>query len=239
MGTNSGVARRHRRRLGAAAAMALAVLLVWPLTATRAQALPLPDETVTSAKSAAVASLRSPRDALELLVRRREKALTAVYRAASRYAVAKAARARRLGSLGYTGDPDLARRVLPLASYRLSAGHGLSGPLWENLHTGQDFAAPLGTPLVAVAEGVVIDVGYSSAYGLRTVLRLQDGTEIWYAHQLRSLVGPGEAVELAQEIGLVGSTGNSTGPHLHLEVRPPAEGPIDPLAWLGEVGLLP
>ena len=144
-----------------------------------------------------------------------------------------------LAKYGYTGDPDLATVVLPLASYDVSAGFGLTGPLWEAMHGGQDFSAASGEPLVAVADGVVTEVAYAGPYGLRTILTLPDGTEVWYCHQTSVSVAAGYAVEMTDEIGTVGSTGNSTGPHLHLEVRPDGGNPIDPMDWLRAAGLDP
>lgn len=144
-----------------------------------------------------------------------------------------------LARYGYHGDPDAARAVLPLASYDLSAGFGLTGPLWEAEHGGQDFGAYAGEPLVAVADGVVTDVSYAGPYGLRTILTLPDGTEVWYCHQTDATVVTGQEVGIADVIGSVGSTGNSTGPHLHLEVRPAAGSPVDPMDWLRAQGLDP
>ena len=144
-----------------------------------------------------------------------------------------------LQTYGYTGDPDLARLVLPLASYDVSAGFGLTGPLWEAQHGGQDFSASIGEPIVAVADGVVTEVAYSGPYGLRTILTLADGTEIWYCHQTSVSVAAGYTVAMTEEIGTVGSTGNSTGPHLHFEVRPDGGDPIDPMDWLRAEGLDP
>ncbi len=77
-----------------------------------------------------------------------------------------------LAKYGYTGDPDLARVVLPLASYDVSAGFGLTGPLWEAQHGGQDFGAYFGDPLVAVADGTITEVADAGPYGLRTILTL-------------------------------------------------------------------
>ena len=144
-----------------------------------------------------------------------------------------------LATYGYTGDPDKARVVLPLASYDVSAGFGLTGPLWEAEHGGQDFGASIGDRIVAVADGVVSEVAYAGPYGLRTILTLPDGTEVWYCHQTSVSVAAGHRVEMTDEIGTVGSTGNSTGPHLHLEVRPGGGDPIDPMDWLRAAGLNP
>lgn len=144
-----------------------------------------------------------------------------------------------LAKYGYTGDPDLARLVLPLASYDVSAGFGLTGPLWEAQHGGQDFGASFGEPLVAVADGTITEVADAGPYGLRTILTLADGTEVWYCHQTSVSVAAGYTVTMTDEIGTVGSTGNSTGPHLHLEVRPDGGDPVDPMDWLRAAGLNP
>lgn len=144
-----------------------------------------------------------------------------------------------LQTYGYTGDPDLATLVLPLAAYDVSAGFGLTGPLWEAEHGGQDFGASSGDPLVAVAAGTVTEVADAGPYGLRTILTLEDGTEVWYCHQASVSVYTGDTVDMAEELGTVGSTGNSTGPHLHLEVRPAGGDPVDPMEWLRAAGLNP
>jgi len=144
-----------------------------------------------------------------------------------------------LARYGYDGDPAAVRAVLPLASYDLSAGFGLTGPLWEAEHGGQDFGAYAGEPLVAVADGTVTEVADAGPYGLRTILTLADGTEVWYCHQTDTTVAAGEEVGITDVIGSVGSTGNSTGPHLHLEVRPAAGSPVDPMEWLRAQGLDP
>jgi murein DD-endopeptidase MepM/ murein hydrolase activator NlpD len=130
---------------------------------------------------------------------------------------------------------------LPLApgTYRLSARFGQCSGLWAHCHTGLDMAAPTGTPIMAVAHGVVSETGWAGAYGNRTVMTLEDGSEIWYCHQSSIGVRPGEAVAGGQAIGLVGSTGNSTGPHLHLEVRPGGGDAVDPEAALAAHGQAP
>ena len=83
--------------------------------------------------------------------------------------------------------------MLPLASYRVSAGFGLTGPLWEAEHGGQDFGASLGDTIVAIASGTVTEVAYAGAYGLRTIVTLSDGTEVWYCHQTDVSVVAGQA----------------------------------------------
>ena len=73
--------------------------------------------------------------------------------------------------------------MLPTTGYHLTARFGMSGGLWSSNHTGLDFAAPSGTPIVAVANGTITETGYDGAYGNKTVETLEDGTEIWYCHQ--------------------------------------------------------
>ena len=131
--------------------------------------------------------------------------------------------------------------VLPITPgvYELTSTFGESSSLWANTHTGLDFAAPTGTSIMSVANGVVTSTGYDGAYGNQTIITLEDGTEIWYCHQTSILVSPGDTVRGGQAIGTVGSTGNTTGPHLHLEVRPGAGDPVDPYAALSVHGLSP
>ena len=86
-------------------------------------------------------------------------------------------------------------------------------------HTGLDFAAPTGTPLKAVHSGTVKSAGWAGSYGYRTVLELDDGTEIWYCHQSSMNVTAGQKVTTGDAIGRVGATGNVTG------AAPPPGGP--------------
>jgi murein DD-endopeptidase MepM/ murein hydrolase activator NlpD len=130
---------------------------------------------------------------------------------------------------------------LPVAAgvYHLPSRFGECSYLWSNCHTGLDFAAPTGTPILSVANGVVTETGYSGAYGNRTIVTLEDGTELWYCHQTSILVSVGETVRGGQQLGTVGSTGNVTGPHLHLEVHPGAGDAVDPYAALVVHGIQP
>lgn len=132
----------------------------------------------------------------------------------------------------------LNRWTLPLEGYRLTATFGEYG-LWSSYHTGLDFAADPGTPIRSVANGVVTSAGYDGAYGNKTVVTLDDGTEIWFCHQTSITVSVGEEVHSGDVIGSVGSTGHVTGPHLHLEVRPGAGDPVDPYAALVAHGVNP
>jgi murein DD-endopeptidase MepM/ murein hydrolase activator NlpD len=85
----------------------------------------------------------------------------------------------------------------------------------------------------------VRSASYDGSYGNKIVLALEDGTEIWYCHLSSFSVNVGETVSGGEQLGAVGSTGNSTGDHLHLEVRPGAGDPVDPYAALLAHGLQP
>lgn len=118
--------------------------------------------------------------------------------------------------------------VVPVTGYRLTARFGQRSGLWSTVHTGLDFAGPSGSTIVSVAAGTVKSTGYEGAYGNRTIVTLRDGTEIWYCHQSRIAVNVGQTVGPGDVIGYTGSTGNVTGPHLHLEVHPGGGAPVDP-----------
>ena len=123
--------------------------------------------------------------------------------------------------------------------YHLTSRFGDCSGLWSHCHTGLDFAAPSGTPIHAIAGGVVTSVGYDGSYGNKTVVTLSDGTELWYAHQTTYTVSVGRVVRAGQVIGSVGSTGNTTGPHVHIEVRPGAGDPVDPFTAFIAHGITP
>ncbi|WP_031484746.1 M23 family metallopeptidase [Streptomyces bicolor] len=129
--------------------------------------------------------------------------------------------------------------VEPLESYELSAAFGSGGERWANLHTGQDFAVPIGTPVRAVGDGSVARVSCGGPFGMEVVLRHADGYYTQYAHLAAVAVDQGERVDTGQWIGQSGTSGNSTGPHLHFEVRVTAEmgSAVDPVSWLTARGV--
>jgi murein DD-endopeptidase MepM/ murein hydrolase activator NlpD len=104
-------------------------------------------------------------------------------------------------------------------------------------HQGTDFAAPTGTPVFAVMSGTVESAAPLGGYGNQVLVRHGDGTETRYGHLSVIGVRPGQAVTIGQQIGVVGSTGVSTGPHLHFEVITGGR-PVDPEPWLAARGLL-
>jgi murein DD-endopeptidase MepM/ murein hydrolase activator NlpD len=98
-------------------------------------------------------------------------------------------------------------------------------------HKGIDMAVPQGTPVVATASGETTFSGQQGAYGNIVIIRHGKGFETAYAHLQRCMKRAGEWVLRGDRIGLVGATGNATGPHLHYEVRRDGV-PVDPQPWL-------
>ncbi|MEO8518949.1 MAG: M23 family metallopeptidase [Dermatophilaceae bacterium] len=137
---------------------------------------------------------------------------------------------------------DLA--VRNLAAKRLAKAHAWQMPLksvsptssfgwrWGRLHAGEDFAAAVGTNLVAMSTGTVTFAGQESGYGNLVKIRYWDGTITFYGHMSHLSVNTGENVDPGEVVGQSGNTGESTGPHLHLEVHPDGGAAIDPVPWL-------
>ncbi|MFT9785697.1 M23 family metallopeptidase [Streptomyces rhizosphaericola] len=159
------------------------------------------------------------------------KAKAAAEKKAAEEAAAKKAEEERLAKLR-------ASYTLPASGYTITSTYGQSGAMWSSgQHTGTDFAGAAGSPLKAVHSGTITSAGWSGSYGYRTVLQLEDGTELWYAHQSSIDVSVGQKVSTGDTIGRMGATGNVTGVHLHLEVRTAGGSAMDPIAWLNSKGL--
>ncbi|WP_438486645.1 M23 family metallopeptidase [Streptomyces sp. S186] len=114
--------------------------------------------------------------------------------------------------------------VKPVEKYVLGEPFGIAGSHWAHKHSGQDFVVPTGTQVHAVHEGTVVKAGPNGggdgpAYGNAIVIKHANGIYTQYAHLSQIQVQVGQQVSTGQQIGLSGSTGNSTGPHLHFEVR--------------------
>ncbi|MEV5463626.1 peptidoglycan DD-metalloendopeptidase family protein, partial [Streptomyces cellulosae] len=121
--------------------------------------------------------------------------------------------------------------ALPVAEHGLSAYYGQSGINWMSLHTGIDFPVSYGTTVMAATDGTV-RTQWNSAYGNMMIVTAKDGTETWYCHLSTYTVPSGTTVKAGDPIARSGNSGNSTGPHLHFEVRPAGGSAIDPLPWL-------
>ncbi|MFD3498899.1 M23 family metallopeptidase [Streptomyces sp. NPDC058676] len=134
--------------------------------------------------------------------------------------------------------------VDPVKKYKLSASFAQSGGMWQSTHSGQDFAVATGTKVLAAHGGTVVKAGGNGAgdgpaYGNAVVIKHGNGTYSQYAHLSRIDVKVGQVVKTGQRIALSGSTGNSSGPHLHFEIRTTANygSAIDPVAFLHAKGV--
>jgi len=130
--------------------------------------------------------------------------------------------------------------VAPITGSYVSTGYKTGGSLWSSgSHTGIDFHAASGTSVHAVGSGTVVETGWGGSYGNQIVIKMNDGTYTQYGHLSSIGVSVGQKVVTGQQIGLSGSTGNTTGPHLHFEARTTPEygSDIDPVAYLRSHGV--
>ncbi|GAA3394213.1 M23 family metallopeptidase [Streptomyces roseoviridis] len=158
---------------------------------------------------------------------------TAQKQAVAKKAVVKKAAAKKAASW-----------VKPVAGYTLTASFNQGGAMWSHKHSGQDFAVPVGTPVKAAGAGTVVKAGpYGGgdgpAYGNAIVVKHANGTYSQYAHLSKIKVHIGQKVSAGQRIALSGNTGNSSGPHLHFEIRttPNYGSAVNPAAFLRSHGV--
>ncbi|MFI9818355.1 M23 family metallopeptidase [Saccharothrix variisporea] len=111
------------------------------------------------------------------------------------------------------------------------------GARWGTTHYGVDIANSIGTPILSAMDGVVIEAGPASGFGLWVRVQHGDGTVTIYGHVNEILVSEGQQVAAGQQIATMGNRGQSTGPHLHFEVWLNGSQKIDPVGWLGERGI--
>jgi murein DD-endopeptidase MepM/ murein hydrolase activator NlpD len=134
--------------------------------------------------------------------------------------------------------------VAPVKGYTKTASFAQNGARWQSTHSGQDFAVPVGTKVVAAHGGTVVKAGGNGAgdgpaYGNAIVVKHGNGSYSQYAHLSKVNVRVGQVVKTGQQIALSGNTGNSSGPHLHFEIRttPNYGTAVDPVAFLRGKGL--
>jgi murein DD-endopeptidase MepM/ murein hydrolase activator NlpD len=181
--------------------------------------------------AAAVAATRS--EVLERVRARRstyEAELAAIDAVSS--SIAGTLAARQAGQVAVDAVPGMLR--IPVRGARLTSPFGFRvHPIYRTvrLHTGMDLAAPAGTPIKAAADAVVVSAGAHGGYGLAVVLDHGGALATLYGHMSRLDVQPGDVVHRGDRIGLVGSTGASTGPHVHFEARVSGT-PVDPTPYL-------
>ncbi|MGP4112851.1 M23 family metallopeptidase [Streptomyces sp. 4N509B] len=249
-GVLAGAARRARARRSAFLSVAAPSLAVLGVTAI-ATAATVSDSGTGSGDPAPVAAPDSPAEAEPVAANRQfDTQLAGLSQAATDYASRASltqadidleaqreqeeaeaeAEAARLEAL----RPKFA---LPVEQAGLSAYFGEAGVNWMSLHTGIDFPVSYGTPVMAATDGS-ITTQWDPSYGTMIVLTAPDGTETWYTHLSSTLYTSGW-VQAGAVIAYSGDSGNSTGPHLHFEVRPYGGSPVDPLTWLRDHGLEP
>ncbi|MGW2567708.1 M23 family metallopeptidase [Streptomyces sp. NPDC001537] len=187
----------------------------------------------TSASSAASAVKAQAAAQAKAAANAKKAAQAAAAKKAAAEKAAKAAAARKAASWMH-----------PVAKYRLSASFNQAGGMWQSTHSGQDFAVPSGTDVVAAHGGTVVKAGGNGAgdgpaYGNAIVIRHGNGTYSQYAHLSRIDVRVGQVVATGQHIARSGNTGNSSGPHLHFEIRtnPNYGSAVDPVAFLRAKGV--
>ncbi|MEU0069403.1 M23 family metallopeptidase [Streptomyces sp. NPDC006332] len=171
--------------------------------------------------------------AAKVTVVEQAKVQAAAKKAAAKKATAKKAAAKKKISW-----------IDPVRKYTLTASFNQAGSLWHAKHSGQDFAVPSGTPVMAAHGGTVVKAGGNGggdgpAYGNAIVIKHGGGTYSQYAHLSRIDVRVGQIVKTGQRIALSGDTGNTTGPHLHFEIRttPNYGSAIDPVKFLRAKGV--
>ena len=120
----------------------------------------------------------------------------------------------------------------PITTYAGPRTNPVTG--MASCHAGLDVAAEYGTPIRALADGVVLQTTFLAWDGYTTVIAHGSGMTTWYAHQSRFGVSPGQSVSRGEVIGYVGSSGFSTGPHLHFNIAID-EVAFDPMGWFGGV----
>ncbi|MBK7821705.1 MAG: M23 family metallopeptidase [Tessaracoccus sp.] len=182
---------------------------------------------------------------MKLVAKQAKKLKKEAEEAAKRLAAAQAAAGGDLGDLSAADIANLTSKggSMPVKSnYRVGAGYGATGS-WSRYHTGQDFPAPVGTPIYAAASGVVLSPTNGGWAGINVVIQHSNGGATLYAHMSSRLVSPGTTVKAGQLIGYVGTTGRSFGAHLHFEYYQPGVTPGDvykasnPLTFLRSLGV--
>lgn len=125
----------------------------------------------------------------------------------------------------------------PVDGTGISAYYGQAGINWMSVHSGIDFPASYGTAVKAATDGTV-STKWGGSYGNMAIVTAEDGTETWYCHLSSTKIRSG-SVKAGDVIAYSGNSGNSTGPHLHFEVRPGGGSAIDPLPWFRSHGIEP
>ena len=184
---------------------------------------------IAAEPTAAVTETHAAERLGELAVSRNE-------RGAEQAAAAQAQAAADQAAAQAAAEAARPKAVLPVAGARLTSTFGTR---WGTLHAGIDLAAPMRTPEMAAMDGVVLEAGPASGFGLAVYIQHENGDVTVYGHMDEILVQAGQVVHAGDTIALLGNRGQSTGPHLHFEVHVGGINgqKIDPLPWLRERGI--
>jgi murein DD-endopeptidase MepM/ murein hydrolase activator NlpD len=157
-------------------------------------------------------------------------------REAAEQAAAERAReaAEQAAEDGASQLPVTAGEVVRPASGELTSGFGAR---WGSSHYGIDIANSIGTPIYSTTDGVVVESGPASGFGLWVRVQHGDGTTSVYGHINESLVSEGQQVAAGEQIATMGNRGQSTGPHLHFEIWQDGGQKVNPLSWLQDNGV--
>ncbi|ATZ24006.1 M23 family metallopeptidase [Streptomyces lavendulae] len=254
-GKHRGSSRLSRKTAGYAGIAALATTGVVAAVAAPAFAADNSAPSVEDTGQNAVVVADGLQDDIEVQAESQQVAAEAVAAQAQAEADAKqrASEAKRAAEAKEKTEREAAERaareearkrlntfVAPVDGSYVSTQYGAGGGMWSSgSHTGIDFHADEGTTVHAVGAGTIVEAGWGGAYGNNIVIKHNDGTYTQYGHLLSLSVSVGETVTPGQQIGLSGSTGNSSGPHLHFEARTGATygTDINPLAYLRQHGV--
>ncbi|MEU3606093.1 M23 family metallopeptidase [Streptomyces sp. NPDC035033] len=247
-GKHRGASRLARRGAGIAGVAALATTGVVGTLASPALAADTDDRSAEDTGLTQVIADESIADQISAQVAAQEQEVAEAEARAKARAEAKRkaeARAQEIREEKERAAREAERRRLasfnlPVAGSYVSTGYQTGGSLWSSgSHSGVDFHAAYGSSVVSVGSGTVVEAGWGGAYGNNIVIRMNDGTYTQYGHLSSIGVYVGQTVEPGQQIGVSGSTGNSTGPHLHFEARTTAEygSDINPVAYLRARGV--
>ncbi|MFF8809473.1 M23 family metallopeptidase [Streptomyces omiyaensis] len=247
-GKHRGASRMARRSAGIAGVAALATTGVVGTLASPALAADTDDRSAEDTGLIRVIAEESLADQVSAQVAAQElEAVEAEARAKARAEAKRKAeaRAQEIREAKERAAREAERRRLasfnlPVAGSYVSTGYKTGGSLWSSgSHSGVDFHAAYGSSVVSVGSGTVVEAGWGGAYGNNIVIRMNDGTYTQYGHLSSIGVYVGQTVEPGQQIGVSGSTGNSTGPHLHFEARSTADygSDLNPIAYLRARGV--
>ncbi|MEV4942342.1 M23 family metallopeptidase [Streptomyces zaomyceticus] len=247
-GKHRGPSRMARRSVGIAGVATLATTGVIGTLASPALAADTDNRSVEDTGLTKVITEDSLADRVSAQVAAQEQEVFEAAAKAKAQAEAKRkaeARAKEIRQAEERAAREAERRrlasfQLPVAGTYVSTGYKTNGSLWSSgSHSGIDFHASYGSSVVSVGSGTVVEAGWGGAYGNNVVVRMHDGTYTQYGHLASIGVHVGQTVEPGQQIGISGSSGNSTGPHLHFEARSTAEygSDINPIAYLRARGV--